>query len=84
MTDKAYVQELQNYAKNVEKGENGEISSILQANFEAIGHIMLIEEKKIAKFKMNLKLQKENALLEKVDLTDYWNILEYGRANKTR
>ena len=75
-----YAKSLRDYADD----KNRSISQFLQENFNKHQHIMLIEEKTISKkFNFPKSLQKEIALLEKVELVDYWN-LENGRTNKTR
>ena len=80
-----YAKALEEYAKKFDDKNCRDNSSILEEKFKAGEHIMLIEEKKIAEAQKELtKLEKENSLLEKVDLIDYWNICENGRTNKTR
>lgn len=80
---KDYAKALEKYAEEVLNDKNREISQLLQENSKPQEHIMLIEEKKFEYVqKCMKKLENENALLEKVDLIDYWK-LENGRTNKT-
>lgn len=80
-----YAKALKEYAKQVDRDDEIYISSILQEKLGADQHIMLIEEKMYSKSQKGFeRLEKEFSLLEKVDLIDYWNIVENGRTNKTR
>ena len=80
-----YARELQLLAEKVEQEENQDISSILKANFEAVEHNMLLEEKNFSEEFKKQFLSQEYSLLEKVDLIDFWGICENnGRSNQTR
>lgn len=80
-----YAKALEEYAKKNDREISRYNSSVLEENFKAGEHIMLIEEERFAKAEKQLKiLQKENSLLEKVDLIDFWNICENGRTDKKR
>lgn len=73
-----YAKALDQYAKT------RDFSLLNEESFSAGKHIMLIEEKAIAKaYKFAHKVAYENALFEKVELTDFWKD-ENGRTNKTR
>ena len=77
-----YAKALKEYENQSDKNRN--FSRVLEENLDKPKHIMLIEEKKFKSgLKFTQKLRKENALLEKVDLIDYWK-LENGRTNKSR
>ena len=79
-----YANALEKYAEEVINDKNREFSQLLQENSRQQKHIMLIEEKKFKLAQKDIqKLEDEMALLEKVELIDYW-ILENGRTNKTR
>lgn len=79
-----YANALEKYSEEVINDKNREFSQLLQENSRQQKHIMLIEEKKFKPAQKDIqKLEDEMALLEKVELIDYW-ILENGRTNKTR
>lgn len=80
-----YKNQLEKYAQNRANDKNSVFSSKIQENYTPFWHIMLIEEKKFASVNNNLSfLSNEDALLEKVDLIDYWIFVENGRTNQTR
>ena len=59
---------------------------LLSANFQEEKHKMLIGEeeyKEYFSFFMD-EIYAEYSSLEKVDLLDYWKLIEYGRTNKKR
>ena len=80
-----YAKQLKKLDENFDQRLGRDFSYLLDENFKCGKHIMLIEEKKFETCQKSMaKIQKENALLEKVDLIDFWNISENGRTNKTR
>lgn len=80
---KAFNKELRKYVKDVEKNNGDFISYVLDANSLDKEHIMLVEGEKFFEEVYNLS-KKELSPLEKVDLIDYWEMVENGRTNKKR
>ncbi len=80
---KAFNKELRKYVKDVEKNNGDFISYVLDANSLDKEHIMLVEGKKFFEEAYNLS-KNELSPLEKVDLIDYWEMVENGRTNKKR
>lgn len=83
-TDKKYAKELKSYVAKRWTAKKRNIFQVLQENLDDEKHNMLIEEDLIDFILSQKELEKENHLLEKVDLTDYWKIFENGRTNQTR
>lgn len=81
--NKALNKKLRKYVKDVEKNNGDFISYVLDANSLDKEHIMLVEGKKFFEEACNLS-KNELSPLEKVDLIDYWEMVENGRTNKKR
>ena len=83
--------EQEEYARELEKRANDICDStfikyLLYANFQEQKHKMLIgeeEQKEFCRFFLD-NLYAEYSSIEKVDLIDYWKLIEYGRTNKKR